>query len=125
MEVTFIRFLIPILLLLKVDLGTSLALRRTIDDTLDLLWVEGVWESPGVTPNQSLTTDGAIPIALDLVRQTKSLPGSVQTSVLLAVGQTTFEARMVSRWYAAEILSPGCLEALDQVSQLDVSQVHH
>lgn len=123
MEVASRRFLIPILLLLKVDSGSSLALRRTIDDTLDLLWVASVWDSPGVSCPSS-TANGAISIAMDLLRQTRSLPCSVQTSVLLAIGQTTFKARLVARWYAVEILSPGCSEALDEVSQLGISKAH-
>jgi hypothetical protein len=116
------HILIPLLLLLKADSASSPALGRSIDDTLDILWTEC---SANLHIDQSFAIDHAIPIVLELLRLTKSLPCSVQTSVLLAIGQTTFEARMVSRWYAAELLSPGCVEALDQVSQLDVSQVHH
>lgn len=124
MEVSDRRYLIPILLLLKVDSGSSLALRRTIDDTLDALWVESVWNPPEVISCPSSTANGAISIVMDLLRQTRSLPCSVQTSVLLAIGQTTFEARLVARWYAVEILSPGCLEALDEVSQLGIPKAH-
>jgi len=123
MEVSDRRYLIPILLLLKVDSGSSLALRRTIDDTLDLLWAESVWNSPGVSYPSS-NANGAKSIVMDLLRQTRSLPCSIQTSVLLAIGQTTFEARLVARWYAVELLSPGCLQSLDEVRQLDTSKAH-
>jgi hypothetical protein len=114
-DVDCVRKFIPLLLLQAVDPQTSPALRRTIDDTLVALWTESAFMDNVLTRRVSFVTDGAIPIAMDILRHTDSLPMFIKTQVLLAVGQTTFESRSVNRWYAAGILLPGSLKGLDQV----------
>jgi hypothetical protein len=115
-DVDCVRRLIPLLLLLAVDPGTSPALRRTIDDTLVALWTESTFMNDDLTRRFSFMTDGSIPIAMDILRYTDSLPMFIKTQVLLAIGRRTFESRSVNRWYAAGLLLPGNLKGLDQVS---------
>jgi hypothetical protein len=115
-DVECVRKIIPLLLLQAVDPQISPALRRTIDDTLVILWTESAFIYDGVTRRVSFMTDGSIPIAMGILRHTDALPMFIKTQVLLAIGHRTFESRAVNRWYAAGILLPGSLKGLDQVS---------
>jgi hypothetical protein len=115
-DVDCVREIIPLLLLQAVDPQTSPALRRTIDDTLVALWTESAFMDNDLTRRVSFVTDGAIPIAMDILRHTDALPMFIKTQVLLAIGHRTFESRAVNRWYAAGLLLPGSLKGLDQVS---------
>jgi hypothetical protein len=121
-DVDCVREIIPLLLLQAVDPQTSPALRRTIDDTLVALWTESTFMDNDLPRRVSFMTDGSIPIAMDILRRTDSLPMFIKTQVLLAIGQTTFESRSVNRWYAAGLLLPGSLEGLDQVSIPQISE---
>jgi hypothetical protein len=78
-----------------------------------------------LTPRVSFVTDGAIPVAMDILRHTDALPMFFKTQVLLAIGHRTFESRSVNRWYAAGLLLPGSLQGLDQVSIPQIPEWHH
>jgi len=123
-HVESVRKYIPLLLLQAVDPLTSLALRRTIDDTLVILWTESAFVDDSTTRRFSFMADGAIFIAQDILRYARALPMFVKTQILLAIGQTTFESRAVNRWYAAGLLVPGCLEGLDEVRISQISESH-
>jgi hypothetical protein len=114
-DVDCFRQFIPLLLLLVVDPETSHALRRTIDETLTAIWVKSALVHADMTQGQDFFTHGVGHIALNIRRQSESLPMAVKSQILMAIGHATFESRGVSRWYAMSLLLPGSTKALDQV----------
>jgi hypothetical protein len=114
-DVDCFRQFIPLLLLLVVDPETSPSLRRTIDNSLTAIWTKGYLEHGGITRGQYCIADGAAYVAMEILRQSESLPMAVKSQILMAIGHATFESRGVSRWYAMSLLLPGSTKALDQV----------
>nr|XP_019051086.1 hypothetical protein I302_01534 [Kwoniella bestiolae CBS 10118]OCF30016.1 hypothetical protein I302_01534 [Kwoniella bestiolae CBS 10118] len=101
---------IPILLLLSIDNTTSSALKRTINDTVQVLLIRLFSDADDV--NRFVHT-----IARSIVTSSAIYTNAVKVAILDSLAQKSRECRLIYRWLAVEWLLPGTLIKVEQMDK--------